>query len=1064
MSSSSIRHSVEEAMRGVHTGDGLPVAFVPAHKSKSSSDWQQQQQQQLQHGVSSELDDAAAEAADAAASASHSGSSSSAGAASRSSTSGVSAHALTKLIQGCRSAVALEALLQQHEDQQLDHVHACAAFVQLARLHRQQQRRHDVPLPLLQRLETVVLQQLPRLQSRHTSNVLWACACLGHAPSAPLLQGLLAHAQPLLAHGTTPQGFANTLWAAASLRAAPSEAWMAQFFAASQRHLPNFQPQELSSTIWALAQLQQQPPPAWHAAFMASAAAKLGSASSQALSNTLWGLAKLRLWVAEDVWAALTYACSLRAAEFSAGGLSQLCWAAGMLVGKQQRRSQRQQDLGQAGPWQQQQQQSSVAAAAGSSAFEQTEWLQPLLVAAEQQLPQYSASTLASLLWSLAVMQHVPGQQFVAGCLARLASTAQELSPASTATAVWAVSKLDADSGSMSGQQLAPLLQQLQVQLPRCSPQHCVYVAAALVHLKQQHAGHQEVCSVLLELEQQLLAACQQQLPSFGLGQLCQLAKWLVAANVSQDAAWVHAFLAAVAQQLPALQPVQQLLLLQAVTHWRVAPHQGWSALFLAAVSAPHAVCGYSAAHVGTLLQAFAAAGMQPGAPQLRALLQHVLSAGDGCCPAATAAVLGGLCSLGFRPPSGWTHQLWAASARGLVGADAAGLACLAQALQHPGIRQLALKPNKPLTAAFSSALVAALPQLQPQQAAAALAALAGLHLQPPQQERQQHAQLLSCLMAAAAKGLYSMPLQEVVAAWWGLVELRVLGTPVPLQQLASPASHQQEQQQQDQQWLQQQWQGVWLRRIFSSSGTAAADLSGLGLTPLLQLADCLGRLQQPAPAAWGAAYVAAAAAHLPALAPHQLQLLLAALPALGGAAAFPGLAARLLAQLQPVLRQLTPGQLSSALAATQEAGLQPPEPWLLDCVAAMSTQLPAFTPRHLIRALASLARLRYVPEPAFLAAATEAAVDGLARHRLLPAAFVELLWALTALRVRPSAAWMAKFEARLLERRPERLDGSQLSRLGWCMAALQRRPGQVLMGRWLAATEAAMPSMDGGR
>jgi hypothetical protein len=35
---------------------------------------------------------------------------------------------------------------------------------------------------------------------------------------------------------------------------------------------------------------------------------------------------------------------------------------------------------------------------------------------------------------------------------------------------------------------------------------------------------------------------------------------------------------------------------------------------------------------------------------------------------------------------------------------------------------------------------------------------------------------------------------------------------------------------------------------------------------------------------------------------------------------------------------------------------------------------------------------------------------------------------------------WLAPFEAWLLEKGPERLDGLQLARLGWCLAALQVR------------------------
>jgi hypothetical protein len=45
-----------------------------------------------------------------------------------------------------------------------------------------------------------------------------------------------------------------------------------------------------------------------------------------------------------------------------------------------------------------------------------------------------------------------------------------------------------------------------------------------------------------------------------------------------------------------------------------------------------------------------------------------------------------------------------------------------------------------------------------------------------------------------------------------------------------------------------------------------------------------------------------------------------------------------------------------------------------------------------------------------------------------------------TALHVKPGVVWLARFEARLLEKGPERLDWLQLARPGWCLAALHVR------------------------
>ncbi|WIA40488.1 hypothetical protein OEZ86_013841 [Tetradesmus obliquus] len=48
-----------------------------------------------------------------------------------------------------------------------------------------------------------------------------------------------------------------------------------------------------------------------------------------------------------------------------------------------------------------------------------------------------------------------------------------------------------------------------------------------------------------------------------------------------------------------------------------------------------------------------------------------------------------------------------------------------------------------------------------------------------------------------------------------------------------------------------------------------------------------------------------------------------------------------------------------------------------------------------------------------------------------------------------------------MLEKGPERLDGAQLARLGWCLAALQAKPGQLLMARYLVAAGGQLEHME---
>jgi hypothetical protein len=1077
--STQIRHSVEEALKA--------IVHIPGSSSSGSSrqpqwqglyqieweqeqlQWQQQQQrqQQLQDAVQEQQQQwqqqhivqqpAHAAAGQAPISTAHVVSSSSS-----SDAASVTPHALTRQIQGCKDAAVLELLLLQQWPR-LDHIHVAAAFTQLARITRSSSSSSSsFSASTLQQLQQLAATQLPAMQSRHVSNILWAAAALNLNPPEPWTLRFMDRAQQLFQQGTAPQGFANILWALANLRVNPNEAWMRAFFAASQRQLANFQAQELSSTLWALGSLGMQPPAAWMTAFVAASTAKMATCSAQALSNMLWAAAKLGLGMPEPWLEAVAYTAQLRAAEFSPLGLSNLLWAAAKLSGKQQQQQQQQQlqrrrqGMGSTDPLA-----LSSSSSSSSSSSEGARWLQPLLTAAVPQLPQYNAHCLSNVVWSLAVLDHHSSPAFVAAAAQQLLQKADKLSAAGAASAVWGLARLGVLPDPQL--QLAPLLQQLQQVLPQARAQHLVYVAAAMAYFRQQQQqqqkeqqrelvfqqqqlvpGSEELLSV--ELQQQFLATCQQQLQQqqFAAGQLCQLGRWLAAAAVQPQQPWTDAYLSYIVQQLARLNPSHHLVVLQTLGAWQLKPHAGWAAMFLAAVAGEQAVSRYSAGHIGALLQGFAAAQVQPQQQQLELLLQQVLlaahnqsgssSSSDGAAAAseaaaAAAAVLQGLCGLGFRPPERWLQRFWQPGEQGqLLGADSASLASLAAALQLPELSQLQIRPSKLWGLGFHAAVAAALvadPSFTARQAAAVLAALGTTKRQPKEQQQQQ--QLLPQLMAVAGGGLQQMPYAEAVAAWWALVEFQVLKEAVPmhvLQQQQQPAGPEQ--------------QCHWLQHLLLSP-TAAQQLQQLQLHSLLQLSDALGRLQQPTPSTWAAAYVDAISGYLPMLHSHQLLSVLCAVPALGGAAQHAQLTSALLDSLQPQLQHLSPKQLSEALVSVQRSGALPRQRWLDDCVAAAADKLDAFLGRQLICMLGSFARLRYCPESSFLAAANDAAVDRLGPG--VPASLlVELLWALAALHVAPGAAWLARFEARLLEKAPERLEGAQLARLGWCLAALQVR------------------------
>jgi hypothetical protein len=324
------------------TQSGLPAQGQEVPFSISSQ-WQQQQHQQQWQGPVAP-------------------SSSSTEEKKPSSSAKMSAQKLTRQIQSCHSTTELELLLQTCW-LQLDHIHISAAVVQLARLRTTKAaaaaaamdpRPQDVldtrssssgrssgvssssssngvalenssssssNEALLARLLDSASDHLDSMHSRHIANLLWGCGSLNHKPSECLLNRLLHRAEGFLKAGTNTQGFANIIWGLASLKVCPSESWLASFFAASQPHLSNFQAQELSSTVWALASLAVQPPLTWQQSYLAASTAKAGISSAQALSNQFWAIAKLHLVTDESWMAAMTYACQIRAEEFSPGNV-----------------------------------------------------------------------------------------------------------------------------------------------------------------------------------------------------------------------------------------------------------------------------------------------------------------------------------------------------------------------------------------------------------------------------------------------------------------------------------------------------------------------------------------------------------------------------------------------------------------------------------------------------------------------------------------------------------------------------------------------------------------------
>ena len=97
----------------------------------------------------------------------------------------------------------------------------------------------------------------PQVRPQTVSNLLWAYATLGWAPTH-LLSSLEVESLRQLPY-FKPQELANTLWAYAVLGYTPMPEWLAQMGLACEGQAAGCKPQELSSIIWGLGSLRHHP-------------------------------------------------------------------------------------------------------------------------------------------------------------------------------------------------------------------------------------------------------------------------------------------------------------------------------------------------------------------------------------------------------------------------------------------------------------------------------------------------------------------------------------------------------------------------------------------------------------------------------------------------------------------------------------------------------------------------------------------------------------------------------------------------------------------------------------
>jgi hypothetical protein len=191
-----------------------------------------------------------------------------------------------------------------------------------------------------------VLQQLPALQPREASNVLWAACKLQHPPAAPQLKQLLAHmAQPALLARSNAQDVSMALYAAAVLGVQVAEQQLEALLAVAAANIDSAAPQALANMLWAVATLQYRPREQWLSMVedrccdllqQQASHQQIGSAFSAAftckgLHQLLWSMAKLQ-WMPEQRFLSLFWSVSqAELPHMTPHGTTGILWAAASL-------------------------------------------------------------------------------------------------------------------------------------------------------------------------------------------------------------------------------------------------------------------------------------------------------------------------------------------------------------------------------------------------------------------------------------------------------------------------------------------------------------------------------------------------------------------------------------------------------------------------------------------------------------------------------------------------------------------------------------------------------------
>ncbi|KAF6255487.1 hypothetical protein COO60DRAFT_1641492 [Scenedesmus sp. NREL 46B-D3] len=525
---------------------------------------------------------------------------------------------------------------------------AAALSSQLKQQQQQQQQQQQFTQVVLSAFAQV-LQQLPALQPREASNILWAACKLQQPPAAPQLKQLLAHiSQPAVLRAANAQDVSMALYAAAALGLQVAEQQLEALLAAAAANMHGAAPQALANTLWAVATLQYRPQEQWLSTIEQrccsllqqqasqqdlqqqlprSAAAHQAQFTCKGLHQLLWSMAKLQ-WLPDPQFLTLFWAVSgAQLPQMTPHGMSGILWAAASL---------------------------EVAPAEG--------WVQSWLQVTQQQLAasRFGDQDVANALWGVVKLRVSPSQSWLGAAMAGSGAVLAGAGSQELSMMLWAWAKLG----------VKPQQQWMQGWLQAMAQRMSSAYALALLRFRPGRAWCEG-----------LVGEAQRQLAAFGAQELANLAWALAVLGLRPGRAWMRDFQSQALSESGSFNAQELSLVCWSLARLGHTPPLAWVAL------------------VRWDLPELKEAG------KYRMLLPRYWAASQQLLPSCSLSQLSVLwwarARLGCMPSRAWSGAFWAAAAPALAAAlDPTASDAEAAAAAERGVHNLQLVSSVAVQAA----------------------------------------------------------------------------------------------------------------------------------------------------------------------------------------------------------------------------------------------------------------------------------------------------------------------------------------------------------------------------